>query len=240
MMEVKFEVKCMQFLYVFSKCWWLYFDKPRTKKKKNKALSSFFLHKVRLWYQSFQNGNFKFSELVLGSFSSVWWIFCVSCSCKVWQNIFPLSKMWVRPCVFVPWNYLIQTKYFVFCYIKAWLKLGYSVWIPPPPCGRFKKHLPQGECEFHTQPDSHYIRYPAASVLRSTTLSTPEDTGWHVHGKWGTMHSPLLPGTTVNCKYPSVALDVPSRQTVTRYLRLSLTLGYFSGLWLPYTYSRPL
>ena len=25
-----------------------------------------------------------------------------------------------------------------------------------------------------TQPDSHYIRYTAASVLRSTTLSTPE------------------------------------------------------------------
>ena len=26
-----------------------------------------------------------------------------------------------------------------------------------------------------TQPDSHYIRYTAASVLRSTTLSTPEE-----------------------------------------------------------------
>ena len=30
-------------------------------------------------------------------------------------------------------------------------------------------------CSFtFTQPDSHYIRYTAASVLRSTTLSTPE------------------------------------------------------------------
>ena len=28
--------------------------------------------------------------------------------------------------------------------------------------------------EYSTQPDSHYFRYTAASVLRSTTLSTPE------------------------------------------------------------------
>ena len=28
--------------------------------------------------------------------------------------------------------------------------------------------------QLHTQPDSHYIRYTAASVLKSTTLSTPE------------------------------------------------------------------
>ena len=28
---------------------------------------------------------------------------------------------------------------------------------------------------YTTQPDSHYVRYTAASVLKSTTLSTPEE-----------------------------------------------------------------
>ena len=50
--------------------------------------------------------------------------------------------------------------------------------------------LHKGFC--YSQPNSHYIRYRAASVLRST------DTGWRVHGKWGTTRSPSLPGNTVN------------------------------------------
>ena len=49
-----------------------------------------------------------------------------------------------------------------------------------------------------TQPDSHYIRYTAASVLKSTTLSTLKDIGWGVQGKWGTTRSPSLPDATVN------------------------------------------
>ena len=52
---------------------------------------------------------------------------------------------------------------------------------------------------WNTQPDSHYIRYTTPSVLKSTTLSTPE-------GHWlrcackvmYTTRSPSLPGTTVN------------------------------------------
>ena len=33
-------------------------------------------------------------------------------------------------------------------------------------------------------------------------------------------------------KYPSVALDVPSRQRVTQFLQLFLTQMYFKGPWL--------
>ena len=33
------------------------------------------------------------------------------------------------------------------------------------------------------QPDSHYIRYTAVSVLKSTTLRTPEGHWLRVHGK---------------------------------------------------------
>ena len=66
-----------------------------------------------------------------------------------------------------------------------------------------KKQWHEGNRDLHvswtSQPDSHYTRYMAASVLKSTTLKVLlKDTGWHKHGKWGTTRSPLLPCTMVN------------------------------------------
>ena len=57
-----------------------------------------------------------------------------------------------------------------------------------------------------------------------------KDTGWCVHGKWGTTHSPSLQCTMVST--PQWPLDVPSKHTAARYHRLSLTQVYFKSPWL--------
>ena len=57
-----------------------------------------------------------------------------------------------------------------------------------------------------------------------------KDTGWYVHGKWGTTCSPLLQCTMVST--PRGPLDVPSRHTAARYCQLFLTQVYFKGPWL--------
>ena len=49
-----------------------------------------------------------------------------------------------------------------------------------------------------------------------------KDNGWFVHGKWCTMRGVIPVITVFYGKYPSVALDVPFRQTTTTCLRLSL------------------
>ena len=69
-----------------------------------------------------------------------------------------------------------------------------------------------------------------------------------MHGKWGTTRSQELLCTTVNTpQWPWMCppgrqqqgtLDVPSRQTETRYLRLSLTLVFYKGPWLLGTTAR--
>ena len=67
---------------------------------------------------------------------------------EIFASCFTASDILFVTVLLSAWKQQIQVVYAHVVFKPLSHLSGYSIWIPHTPCGRFKKHLPQGECEF--------------------------------------------------------------------------------------------